>query len=441
MAKKRKKEKEKNGVICPHCPESHPFGTQYCPTTGIQLSEELLDNEKLKTENKALEKKRWFHLKLNIFFSVFLILLIILVLVIIFGFTKDNIPGKGKEKPIEPIPGYLRSGGVTLIYQADPQYPQLVTDMVQAYLEQFGASGIKSTKESGDETIVKGVIPGKDKPVNAEIRLLALGKIKVAPGEEAGGAIEDLKKQLAAEKKKREDTENQLAAEKIEKQVIQNQLTGEQEKRRDVEAQFTQEKTKRETIESQLKEEKEKRRDVEEQLKEEKRRKNSSETQLRQEEIKRGQVDKQLMAEITKRKKLEEQLTEERKKNEEPKSKQTLNFLELQPEIKNDYESKLKWISGLFLPEGIDKVTGELNLVLAVNKNGTIMIQQFIHDYMNVSPKEKTNDTIQMISNRIRNIYLPIPRKRNNTPINIENWGLRYKVITFQGKVTLEVIK
>ena len=266
MAKKRKKEKEKNGAICPHCTESHPFGTQFCPNTGIQLSQELLENEKLKTENKELEKKRWFHLKLNIFFSAFSILLIIPVLVIILGFAKDNIPGKGKERPIEPVPGIFRSGKkVTLKYQAVPKYPQLVPDMVEAYLEQFNASGIERIRKNKEEITVKGIIPDKDKQVNAEIRLKGpailldptelkqngdQGKIKAQLIQEKTRR-EEIELQLSKEKGKREDVEEKLKAEKIEKEVIQNQLTQEEKKRIDTAAKLDAVTKEKETVQSQ----------------------------------------------------------------------------------------------------------------------------------------------------------------------------------------------
>jgi hypothetical protein len=405
----------KTGKInCPHCKELHPIGTQFCPVTGKQIlgqnKFEELENEvkNLQTEGKELKGEIRKHKKKSSFFSIVSVILVIILLVgggiVIFNEKGNKTGGEGNRNTPKSIPEVLRAGEkIMLKYQAEPRQPQWVPEMVEAYLRLFDASSVQRTKVSDEEIAVKAVIPGKDKPVNAEIRLQALETINGGSGEKQVGAIEDFKKQLAAEKKKGEETENQLAAAKKENQAIQNQLIliEEQKKKREIEAQFSQKKTSREAVETKLKE---------------------------------AKVKKQLMGEIKKRKSLEKQLREK-----EAESKSALNFLALQPELKNDYYSKLKGVNGLALPEEIKTVKGELSLILAVGKNGTIKIQQFIHDYMNVSPKEKTDDIIKMISKRIRNIYLPIPRKRDGTPVEVENWGLRYKLTTFEETVTLEV--
>ncbi len=232
-----------------------------------------------------------------------------------------------------------------------------------------------------------------------------------------------IKEQLEVEKKKRKEAEEQFAAEKKKSKELEQQLIAEKEETAKAKERLTQKKTGREVIETQLSEEKRKREEVQ--------------AQLEVEIATRRKVEKQLTGEKTKRERLEEQLRAARREKEKTKSEKALDFLKLQPEMKNKYNSKLR-IVGLDLPGGIETVGGELNLILAVDKNGTIMIQQFINDYMKVFPEEKTNDIKKMISKRIRNIYLPIPRKRDGTPVKIENWGLRFEVTEFEGIVTLK---
>ncbi len=396
MAKKRQKEneKEKNGTICPHCGRSHPPGTHYCPSTGTHIYQEIIENEikKLKTENKELKEKRWFHLKLNIFFSAVIILLIILVLVIIFG--------KGNGKPIKPVPGYLRSGGVTLEYQPDPKYPQLVPDMVEAYLEQFGASGIKSTKESGEKITVKGVIPGKDKPVNAEIRLLALEKINVAPGEKPGGAVETLKNQLAAEKKKREDTENQLAAEKIEKEEERNNRKKLEEKCYDAYFNIAKQCYESSDWNTAL-----------EYINKAKQLNNTQEAYNLGMKIQRGVNG----------------------------SERTVNLSDLSDEIRKKYFEETDVITIDNLPEDItiNEQRDQITLSLIINQKGNVKINEMLDKNLEVIPGNQTRTLIQKIRERIEGLSLPPPRDKNRYLVKVKTWRFAFKVKILEKKLIL----
>jgi len=117
-----------------------------------------------------------------------------------------------------------------------------------------------------------------------------------------------------------------------------------------------------------------------------------------------------------------------------------VNFLNLPHDIKNKYIAEIEKIDMLILPGEID-VKGELNLILSVTSDGKIVIQEFIDDYINVSPENKINVVKERISKRIEGASLSPPKEKSNNSVRVEYWGVRFKLKTFRGEMKLTLIK
>jgi hypothetical protein len=448
MASKTKNSSKK--IRCPYYPKEckekyHPPRTQFCPNTGNPISLEPIENEELK-------RKVWFHTKINIFLAVILVVILALVIVFTKNNSKDNISTGGKEKPIEPIPDYLRSGGVTLKYQVDSQYSQLVPEMAEAYLKQFGASGIKR-KENGKQVItVKGVIPAKNKQLNAAIRLQVLEKNASAaktPENHAEEKIKRLSKQLEVITKEKEDI-------KEEKEAVQTQLTEEEIKRIDAEEQFEKVKNDKVKIQSQLTGEQAKRKKVEAQFKTEKSRRKVEERgrkeigkkcyksyiTLVQKYCDSAEWQKALEY-INKAKELnntrEADILSSKIQSVMTGNEKTVGLSALPTEIRKNYLKETAIISIRGIPPGItiNEQRDQITLTLIINEKGNVKINEMMANNLQVEPGRQKRNLEQKIREHIEGMSLPPPRNKAGYPVKVKTWRFPFKVNIFSRKLIL----
>jgi hypothetical protein len=338
------------------------------------------------TGKQILPEKR---VTLHLIFHVSLSLLVIILgaaIILIQSNSRDSKP----PSPDQPPDIFRRGEKILLEYETNTKGEQLVPDMAEAYLEKKGASGIAKIRKSDKEVIIKGDIPYGDKSIKAEISCLHGSSeppvsIKINKKKEQ----ENIFEQLEREKRKRQEEKEKRN--RIEEKCYKAYLNLANKYREDGEW--------NEALDT----------------------------------VEKAKEIKHTRAVISLREKI---LREKR----ETGNGKTVDFLRLPPETKNQYNLKMEKIGSISLQKET-KVTGELNLALSVNKDGSITVQRFIHEYLSVSPESQMDEIKKVISEEIKKISLAQPRDKGGTPVKVVNWLLRFKVATFKGDVILKIIK
>jgi hypothetical protein len=160
MKMKNKKEEKHQEIRCPDYPdecgfESHPPYSAFCPITGKAL---------------PLKIPKIGRNGIIISFSIIVLIVLTVFLAERFGLITIRMGKISNPEPPELPQEILQNGGKILLeLQNNTNGFELMSGIVEAYLEKHGVLNIEKVQNGENELIVKGVLPGRNEPIIAEI--------------------------------------------------------------------------------------------------------------------------------------------------------------------------------------------------------------------------------------------------------------------------------
>ena len=74
---------------------------------------------------------------------------------------------------------------------------------------------------------------------------------------------------------------------------------------------------------------------------------------------------------------------------------------------------------------------------LSINGQGTITIQGFKTDNLNIQPESEKNNILSKITERIIGIRLDPPKDKSGKSVSVKKWRNTFKVVKWENKIIL----
>lgn len=125
----------------------------------------------------------------------------------------------------------------------------------------------------------------------------------------------------------------------------------------------------------------------------------------------------------------------------QPTVPRPVTLLELDPELRKQYNSDLKKID-IIIPRSIRraalvKVTGQIILQMSINEKGKVFIQDFDGSRLQVRPVLVKRRVMEVIHRKVSGIFVSPPTDKNGKPVRLINWRVTFKVGKYLNKIYL----